>query len=327
MSYLVTGSSGHLGDALIRTLNARGEKAKGLDILASAQTTIVASVADRTAVRNAMQGTRVVFHTATLHKPHVATHGKQAFIDTNVTGTLVLLEEAVRAGVESFIFTSTTSAFGDSLRPQRDEPAAWMTESVPNRAKNIYGATKVAAEDLCRLFHRNEQLPCIILRTSRFFPEGDDNETRRNGFEDANLKLNEFLYRRGDIEDMVSAHERAAIVAKRVGFGRYIISATSPFLPEDCARLRTDPAGVVADRVPEFEAAYERLGWRMLEDIDRVYVNAAAQRDLGWAPKHDFSSVLRRALDGGSVLSKLAAAVGSKGYHAETFDDGPYPVK
>ena len=60
-----------------------------------------------------MAGVEAVFHAATLHKPHVATSTRQAFVDTNVTGTLNLLEEAGSAGVKSFIYTSTTSVFAD----------------------------------------------------------------------------------------------------------------------------------------------------------------------------------------------------------------------
>ncbi len=64
----------------------------------------------------------------------------------------------------------------------------------------------------------------------------------------------------------------------------------------------------------------------MLSTIDRVYVNEAARRDLGWKPTHDFESVLRRVSAGAPLLSPTAAAVGVKGYHDETFADGPYPV-
>ena len=66
-----------------------------------------------------MAGVDAVVHTATLHKPHVATHTRQDFVDTNITGTLNLLEEAVAAGVSSFVFTSTTSAFGASADAAR----------------------------------------------------------------------------------------------------------------------------------------------------------------------------------------------------------------
>src|SRR5215469_12309528 len=106
MRVLVTGSSGHLGEALVRTLKYSGHEVVSLDILESPFTTCVGSVTDRACVRRCMDRVQVVFHSATLHKPHVATHSRQDFIDTNITGTLNLLEEAVTAGIESFVFTS-----------------------------------------------------------------------------------------------------------------------------------------------------------------------------------------------------------------------------
>jgi UDP-glucose 4-epimerase len=108
MLVLVTGSSGHLGEALMRTLGAFGHRARGLDRLPSPYTDQVASICDRDAVRESLRGVDAVLHVATLHKPHVPTHENQAFVDTNVTGTLTLLEEAVAAGVRAFVFTSTT---------------------------------------------------------------------------------------------------------------------------------------------------------------------------------------------------------------------------
>lgn len=93
--------------------------------------------------------------------------------------------------------------------------------------------TKTAAEDLCELFHRKQHLPCLVLRTSRFFPEEDDDKQTRQAYEDGNVKANEFLYRRVDIADVVSAHLLAIEKAPSIGFGRYIISATTPFTPED----------------------------------------------------------------------------------------------
>ena len=65
----------------------------------------------------AMQGVEGVLHTATLHKPHVVTHSRREFVDTNITGTLNLLEAAVDVGATAFIYTSTTSVFGRALTP------------------------------------------------------------------------------------------------------------------------------------------------------------------------------------------------------------------
>src|SRR4030095_104516 len=125
-----------------------------------------------------------------LHKPHVATHSRQDFVDVNTTGTLNLLEEATAAGVTAFVYTSTTSVFGDALVPPPGEPAAWITEDVTPVPKNIYGVTKAGAENLCHLFHRNQGLPCVVLRTSRFFPEPDDDAAVRERYADENLKVN-----------------------------------------------------------------------------------------------------------------------------------------
>src|SRR5579864_9095412 len=188
MRVLVTGSAGHLGEALVRTLRDLNHDVIGLDILESPFTTHVGSINDRAFVRRSMKDVQTVLHVATLHKPHVGTHSRQEFVDANVTGTLNLLEEAVAAGVQSFVYTSTTSVFGDALIPPQDAPAAWITEDVAPVPKNIYGATKAAAEDLCQLFHRNQSLPCIVLRTSRFFPEEDDNPKVRAAYSDANAK-------------------------------------------------------------------------------------------------------------------------------------------
>ncbi|ATU91347.1 NAD-dependent epimerase/dehydratase family protein [Phyllobacterium zundukense] len=326
MTILVTGSSGHLGEALVRTLRARGQEVAGLDIIEGPFTTHVGSVADRTFVKHCMAGVKTVLHAATLHKPHVATHARQDFVDTNITGTLNLLEEAVAAGVCSFIYTSTTSVFGDALVPPAGAPAAWITEDVRPIPKNIYGVTKAAAENLCQLFQRNQGLATMVLRTSRFFPEEDDDRHVRNGFADDNIKLNEFLYRRVDIEDIVSAHLLAAEKAPVLGFRCYIISATTPFTPDDLPDLRADAPRAVQRHIPEYEAEFARRGWKMLPSIDRVYVNERARNELGWQPKYDFRFLIERLAEGKDMRSPLAQQIGSKGYHAESFMEGPYPV-
>ena len=326
MKILVTGSAGHLGEALMRRLRHDGHEALGLDVIASAYTDAVGSIVDRGLVARCMRGVDAVLHTATLHKPHVATHSRQDFVDTNVSGTLNLLEESVSAGVGAFVFTSTTSAFGRALTPPPGAPAAWVTEDVAPVPRNIYGVTKIAAESVCELFQHKQGLPVLVLRTSRFFPEEDDLKSARDAFEDANIKANELLYRRVDIEDVVDAHLLAIERAPAIGFGRYIISATTPFARDDLQQLREDAPSVVARYAPGYEAEYARRGWRMFAGIERVYVNERARTELGWRPRYDFAYALQRLRAGEDVRSDLARAIGRKGYHAETFAEGPYPV-
>jgi UDP-glucose 4-epimerase len=322
---LVTGSSGHLGDALTRVLRADGHEVVGLDLLKSPATTVVGSIADRACVQGAVAGVDAVVHTATLHKPHVGSHDRADFVGTNITGTLNLLEEAVAAGVSRFVFTSTTSTFGRALAPEEGAPAAWITEDVTPVPRNIYGVTKTAAEDLCELIARDHGLPCVILRTSRFFPEPDDRDDVRDRYEDLNIKVNELLYRRVDIEDIVSAHQLALERALAIGFGRYVITATTPFTPDDVTAIREDLPAVVQRLFPDYPEIYAARAWRMFPSIERVYVNERARSELGWEPRYDFRRALDSLAAGEDPRSLLARTVGAKGYHAVS--TGVYTVR
>jgi UDP-glucose 4-epimerase len=257
----------------------------------------------------------------------------QSFVETNVTGTLTLLEEATAAAVDCFLYTSTTSTFGDAMSPAAGEPAAWITEEVRPIPRNIYGVTKLAAESLCELFFRKHGLAALVLRASRFFPEDDDDAATRSRYDTANTQANELLYRRADIADMVAAHLAAearlgeAEFGREKGFRRYIISARTPFRRSDCRQLRSDAAAVVQRLFPECEALYRDRGWRLFPSLDRVYDSSLAMRELGWQPRYDFHHVLECLRTGVDFRSSLAREVGSKGYHGEVFTEGPYPVR
>ena len=324
MRVLVTGSAGHLGESLLRRLREHGHEAVGLDVL-DAPDTVVGSIVDRDCVRGCLAGVDAVVHAATLHKPHIESHSRAEFVATNVTGTLILLEESVAAGVERFVFTSSTSAFGRALVPPPGAPAAWITEEVADVPRNVYGVTKGAAEDLCELVHRDHGLPVAILRTSRFFPEGDDRNDVRATYADANVKVNELLYRRVDLEDVVTAHQLALDRVPDLGFARYIISATTPFSREDLADLRVDAPAVVKRQFPAYEAVYDERGWTMFPTIERVYVNDRARTELGWLPRYDFAHALDRLAANREWRSPLAVSVGAKGYHP--FSHGVYTVR
>jgi nucleoside-diphosphate-sugar epimerase len=313
---LVTGCAGHLGEALVRVLRADGDDVVGLDVVDSPFTTMIGSVTDGDAVRRCLVGVDAVIHTATLHKPHIESHDRRSFVDTNVAGTLVVLEEAATAGVTSVVFTSTSSTFGRALAPAPGASATWITEDVTPLPRNVYGVTKTAAEDLCELVHRDRGLPVVILRAARFFPEPDDDDDMRDAYSDANVKANEYLYRRVDIEDVVNAHLLALDRAPAIGFARYIVCATTPFARHDTADLVREAPGVVRRLFPDQEVEYERRGWTMFPRIDRVYVNARARSELGWAPRYDFRYVLDRLIADEEPQSALARTVGSKGYHA-----------
>lgn len=319
---LVTGSAGHLGTALMLSLPSLGFKPLGIDILPSPTTTLVGSVSDRAFIASIFDSNSIkhILHAATLHKPHVGSHSKEQFISTNIIGTLILLEESsrFREQIQSFVFFSTTSAFGMALSPKPGHPAAWIDESVVPVPKNIYGVTKIAAEDMCALMQKQSGIPVLVLRTSRFFPEEDDDEDRRAAMSDENLKVLELAYRRCDIEDIVSASVCAMRKAKDIRWGKYIISAPPPFKndPHTLDTLSRNPAEVVTKIFPDVDVVFKEKGWKHLARIDRVYDSSKAVEELGWNPKYTFGKTVERLLRGERWNSDLTTRVGKKGYHA-----------
>lgn len=319
---LVTGSSGHLGAALMLKLPSLGFKPYGIDVLPSDTTTQTGDINDRVFITSILSGSQFkhVINAATLHKPHVESHTKQQFVDTNISGTLALLEEAAKLGsqIQSFLFISTTSTFGTALSPKPGSPAAWIDESVVPQPKNIYGVTKVAAEDLCFLVHKHTNLPVLVLRTSRFFPEADDDEDRRSAMNDDNLKVLELAYRRVDIEDVVSACVCGMEKAREIKWGKYIVSAPPPFSndPKTLATLDSDPKEVTLQVCPHAEKVFEQQNWKYLSRLDRVYDSSKAVKELGWKPKYTFANAVEFVGKGQDWRSELTHQVGKKGYHA-----------
>ncbi|HEX8414061.1 MAG TPA: NAD(P)-dependent oxidoreductase, partial [Sphingomicrobium sp.] len=293
MRILLTGSSGWLGRFLAPRLRAAGHQVVGLDIAAGADTESVGSVADRDLIDRLFAAHRfdAVIHSAALHKPDIVRYPRQAFIDVNVSGTLNLLEAAVTAGCSRFVFTSTTSLMiSTAIREARGEAAAWIDESLaPLEPRNVYGVTKLAAEQLCRLIHAEHALPVVVLRTGRFFPEDDDTHREPTG---ENLKANELLHRRLTVEDAAEAHLIALDRAPAIGFGTYILSAPTPFAQEDAAELKADAPAVIARYFPDAPALFLARGWTLPKSIDRVYDASAAERDLGFRCTSGFADVL-----------------------------------
>jgi nucleoside-diphosphate-sugar epimerase len=293
MRVLLTGSSGWLGRFLAPRLRAAGHVVTGLDVAPGPDTQVVGSVAGRAVVERAFaaHGIEAVVHAAALHKPDIARHPAQAFIDVNVTGTLHLLRAAVAAGHDRFVFTSTTSLMiSQAIREEAGAAAVWLDEEAGLlQPRNIYGVTKLAAEGLCRLHHLGHGLNCVVLRTGRFFPEEDDTV---RGLSGPNLKANEFLHRRLTVEDAADAHVAALERAPVLGFDTFILSAPPPFTRAAAAALRQDAAAVVAARFPEAPALYARRNWRLPQSIGRVYDPGRAERVLGFRCRTDFAAVL-----------------------------------
>ncbi len=280
MKVLVTGSSGRIGGAIAARLSLR-HAVTGVDLKAGALTTEVVDVRDTSRLAPLLAGVDAVVHTAALHVPDLAARSRAEFEELNVAATRRLLAACGEAGVARFVYTSTTSLYGDAMLPEHGE-AVWVTEGLAPRPRDVYDETKLRAEEACRDAAR-AGLAAVSLRMSRCFPE------------EPRLLAVYRLYRGVDAEDVAQAHE-LALATPHAGFEVFNVSAPPPFSRSDCGRLFEDAASVLLERHPWAAAEFERRSWLLPRSIDRVYVVDKAVAGLGYRPVHDFAALFRRSV-------------------------------
>lgn len=298
MKLLLTGSSGWLGRHVAQALAEAGHEVVGLDPVAGPATHVLGSVADRGLIDRIFAEHRFdgVVHSGALHQPDIARHPAQAFVDVNVTGTLNLLEAALRHGIGRFVLTSTTSLMiSAETAAGQSEAALWFDERhAPIAPRNIYGITKLAAEQLCRLFHQRHALASVVLRTARFFPERDLDWRDSSD----NARVNEFLNRRLTARDAARAHRIAIERVEQLGHDLFLIAAPTPFSPSDALPLKVNAAAVVTRYFPQAPELYAARGWRLPASIDRVYDARRAERVLGFRGETSFATILAAMAEG-----------------------------
>lgn len=276
MKVCVTGSSGQLGAIISSRLGGK-HSVVGVDSAPGEFTSHPGDITDQEFILSVTKGADVIIHTCSLHAPHLKTHSSEEFISTNINGTLILLKSAIQNGIGHFIYTSTTSLYGHAMVSK--ERAVWVTEDLQPRPRDIYDATKIAAEGLCEAYANEYGLTCVSLRVSRYFPEPDYLTTIYR------------LYRGVDVRDAAEAHV-LAMEKEMAGYAAFNISAASPFSKDETRELYHDAPGVLIRHFPNIEDVFAKKGWKLPQNIDRVYSIEKAQQNLGYSPRYNFDTLM-----------------------------------
>ncbi|AYZ36131.1 NAD(P)-dependent oxidoreductase [Chryseobacterium indologenes] len=280
MRILITGAAGKLGSTAVESLRQAGHQVTGIDLTASITTDYVIDIRDLKALIDLTDGFDAIIHTAALHgKQMDEGYDRQSFVDTNISGTLNLLNACVQNDIKRFLFISSTSLYGKAMVNQRE--AVWVTEELQVQPRDIYDITKQACEELCRDFFEKEQIMTSVYRVARFLPEAD------------NISLNHRLYRGLDVRDAAELL-KVAVSFTFESFEIFNVSSRSPFKMEDVETLKRRPLEVIAKRVPQAIDLYREKGWNFPETIDRVYNSDKASKILGYNPKFTFEYLLEQ---------------------------------
>lgn len=158
MKIIVTGAAGFLGTHLCRSLHQAGHQLKLLDLKPNPEfDTIIADVRDKEAMEEHIADADVVFHLAALIEAGESVKNPQAFVDSNITGSLNVLEAMRKNGIKTLAFSSTAAVYGE---PQ----IVPITEDSRTLPINPYGVTKLALEGLLSSYVSSYGMTGIALR-------------------------------------------------------------------------------------------------------------------------------------------------------------------
>ncbi|CAE7390765.1 unnamed protein product, partial [Symbiodinium sp. CCMP2456] len=279
---LVTGSSGYLGSALIRTLRSRGIKAVGMDLVSAETTDFLGCVSDAAAVAAASEA------------PNLDFYKDSDFERVNVVGTENVMRRADEAPMVGVVFSSTTSLMNTAEVKRRSAAETMVLKASVDYGtpRNIYGVTKKRAEELGQGSYKT---PIAILRCSRFFAEDAydtsvDKTHRSSAGSNGNIKANELLAgTRASLEDMIMAHLLAlahlanAPITHREILGPLVVSAACPLLQgESCVPEPTDAV----------RRLYKNLGWTLPERFGKIIDSRETWKRLAWQPRWSIGRLL-----------------------------------
>jgi UDP-glucuronate 4-epimerase len=290
MKVLVTGGAGLIGLPLREALTAKGQMVTAIDTTDFGRDDPglkIMSITDSAALEDlfARKEFDAVIHCAAISGPMMAQGEPMKIVEVNIGGTALLLDLARRHGLRRFVFCSSISVYGNAGKTV-------ITEDTPLRPTSVYGASKVAGEQLVQAFTAEYGLSGVSLRIGRVYgPYRRGNCHLATLIRDAAAGETteipcdpEFLYHYVYVDDVVEA-QIAALTADEFSFSGYNVgSGEALTMPQIAEIARTAISGANprliagADDVPDVQTTF---------DVSRIAA------DLVWRPRFDLASGLK----------------------------------
>jgi UDP-glucose 4-epimerase len=290
MNVLVTGGAGLIGVPLREALTAKGHMVTAIDITDFGRDDPgleIMSITDSAALADlfAHKAFDAAIHCGAISGPMMAQGEPMKIVEVNIDGTALLLDLARRHGLGRFVFCSSISVYGNVGK-------AVITEDTPLRPTSVYGASKVAGEQLVQAFTTEYGLSGVSLRIGRVYgPYRRGNCHLATLIRDAAAGETteipcdpEFLYHYVYVDDVVEA-QIAALTADEFSFSGYNVgSGEALTMPQIAEIARAAIAGANprlvagADDVPDVQTTF---------DVSRMAA------DLAWRPRFDLASGLK----------------------------------
>ena len=326
---LVTGAGGFIGSHLVEALVAAGHQVRAFvrynaqgswgwldhlpkETLANVDVRL-SDIRDAHAVRDAMRGCETVFHLAALISIPYSYKAPQSYIDTNVAGTLNIVQAATDLGVGRVVHTSTSEVYGTAQYVPIDEKHRLHPQSP-------YAASKVGADQLALSYHRSFATPVVVLRPfNTYGPRQSDRAViptiitqlaagARTLTLGALAPTRDFNFVTDTVRGFIAAAKAPAAIGEVINIGsdfEISIGDTAAMITDIMnveAEITTDPA-----RVRPTDSEVERL-WAD---------NARANELMQWRPRYGGREGFRRGLE--ETIAWFAEPVNRAGYRPHTY--------